>query len=319
MNGKAATPRVSVVMGVRDGANTLLRAVASILEQTHADLEFIVVDDGSTDGTPGLLDRLARADARLRVDHQPGGGLTSALIRGCALARGEFIARQDADDWSHRQRIQDQLELLDGDPRIDFVSCATEFVGPGDEHLSVLRRPTDAEVATRGLLLERMGPPAHGSVMFRRSAYEAVGGYRAEFRYSQDSDLWLRLGERGRIAYVPEVRYHHRKDAAGISGSRRVQQSEFARIAHACRAARVAGRSETELLEAAAQLSAAAPAAAGASGDAGLAISYLIGSQLARNGDRRARRYLWPVLARRPWHWRAWLRLGQALLSRRPW
>src|SRR5205807_956367 len=91
-------PRVSVVMPVRDGERFLVESVESVLGQTLSDLELIVVDDGSTDGTPGLLAGLARRDARVRVQTQPHGGLAAALNAGCAPASASLIARMDADD-----------------------------------------------------------------------------------------------------------------------------------------------------------------------------------------------------------------------------
>lgn len=313
-------PRVSVVMGVYNDCDRLPVAVESILGQSLRDLELIVVDDGSIDGSAAYLDRMVAADTRLRVLRQQNQGLTRALIRGCAEARGQFIARQDSDDWSHPQRLEEQVALLDNDNRLGFVSCATQYVGPEDEPLYALGRPADPEAATRALLHERQGPPAHGSVMFRRDLYERVGGYRDPFHYSQDSDLWLRLGEQALIAYLPSIRYMHRKDIQSTSGAQRPLQRRFAEIGHACRQARMAGADETRLLAEAAELSDSLRGGAGqrAADPAALdAASYMLGSQLAQNRDARARKYLWAVLRRRPWHVRAWARLVQSFLTGR--
>jgi glycosyltransferase involved in cell wall biosynthesis len=312
-------PRVSVVMSVYNDASRLEKAVSSILEQTYANLEMIVVNDGSRDGSGELLDRLASADTRLRVIHQENSGLTRALIRGCSQARGEFIARQDSDDWSHPLRIAEQLELIDSDPRIGFVSCATQYVGPADEPLLVVSRPADPEEATRGLLLHRQGPPAHGSVLFRKFLYEEVGGYREEFYFSQDSDLWLRFAERAWIGYVAATRYVHRKDMLSTSGAKRPAQRRFAEIGHLCRQAREAGGAEFVHLEQARRLatelrmqseSGAKPDAAALS-----AAAYLLGSLLVKNRDARARSYLIHVVRVQPMHWKAWVRLIQSFLS----
>lgn len=307
---------ISVVMSVHNGASYLRRSVLSILDQQGVHLELIVVDDGSTDGTHDLLAELARADPRVRVISQENKGLTAALIVGCREARGEFIARQDADDYSHPLRLQEQLRLFDR-PDVGFVSCATEYVGPADEYLTVVNRELDPVKATEALLNDRQGPPAHGSVIFRRSAYDAVGGYRPEFYYSQDSDLWLRLAERHLIAYLPEVRYVHRKEPSSISGARRRYQSAFARLAHECAVSRRAGISEERLLESARRLSAEVLASKDGPKVASTAheISYLIGSQLVRNRDVRARRYLLDVVRANPLHWRAWARLTQSLFQ----
>lgn len=202
-------------------------------------------------------------------------------------------------------------------PDVGFASCATEYVGPCDEHLDIISMECDPVRATTALLTERRGPPAHGSVMFRRSAYEAVGGYRPEFYYSQDSDLWLRLAEHHLIAYLPEVRYVHRKEPGSISGSRRGYQSAFARLAHECVLARRCGRGEDALLESARQLSAEVRASKDGRRGSSTAheISYLIGSQLVRNRDIRARHYLLDVVRARPLHWRAWARLTQSIMQ----
>ncbi|MGQ0799758.1 MAG: glycosyltransferase family 2 protein [Pseudomarimonas sp.] len=313
-------PQVSVVMSVYNEVSRVEAAVRSILDQSLKSIELIVVDDGSRDGSCELLDRIAVEDSRLRVIRQANAGLTCALIRACGEAKAEYIARQDADDWSFPRRIEEQVALLEANPKIGFVSCATEYVGPRDEFLLVVARPADPEIATQGLLLSRQGPPAHGSVMFRRSVYDRAGGYRSQFLYSQDSDLWLRMGELSWIGYLDAVRYRHRKDPQSISGSRRAQQSEFARLAHACRADRLASRSEQGNLSRAQALADEIRMAKVAHGDqrarGSLEIHYLIASQLVSNGDPRARAHLWQVIVGRPWHWRAWVRLAQSFFRR---
>jgi hypothetical protein len=233
------------------------------------------------------------------------------------VARGSYIARHDSDDWSHPERIAEQVALIESDPRIGFVSCATQFVGPADESLVVVRRVLDPEAATYGLLHERQGPPAHGSVLMRAENYREAGGYREPFHFSQDSDLWLRLAAKSWIAYLPEVRYFHRKDASSTSGARRETQLRFAKIAHRCREARDARLPEDALLEEAMQLSSqlreAREGLRAHDASAEIAMTYLLGSQLARNGDPRARSYLYRVLSAQPWHLKAWIRLVQSL------
>src|SRR5947208_3071693 len=100
---------VSVVTAVYNGGRYLRPALASILEQDGVALELVVVDDGSTDDTAAILDELARRDERVRVLRQPNQGLTDALVRGCSEARGEFIARQDADDVSLPGRLAKEV------------------------------------------------------------------------------------------------------------------------------------------------------------------------------------------------------------------
>jgi len=312
-------PTISVVMSVYNGQACVRRSIESILGQTWADFELIIVDDGSDDDTAGVLATCAAGDDRIRIVRQENQGLTRALIRGCSEARANFLARQDADDVSRPRRLQFQLELLQSDPSIGFVSCATQYLGPADEPLEVIRRPLDSAAATRQLLEQRQGPPAHGSVMFRKSLYQQVGGYRPEFYFGQDSDLWLRMAERSRIAYVADVLYCWRRDLGSVTGSRRSLQRKFGELGHACRQARLSGASEQPFLDEAMLLherirSGWRPPGGG---NDSLGTLYLIGSQLVRNRDPRAARYLWNVVRRQPWQWKAWIRLAQSGLSAR--
>jgi glycosyltransferase involved in cell wall biosynthesis len=310
-----SVPRVSVVMAVHNDAAHLPVAVASILRQSLRELELIVINDGSTDGSGDLLDDIARVDPRLRVLHQENAGLTASLVRGCALARSAVIARQDSDDFSHPQRLEEQLRLLEGDARIGFVSCFTTYVGPDDEPLIEVERDPDPERATHSLLFERQGPPAHGSVMFRKDLYEKVGGYRIPFRFAQDSDLWLRMAEHALIGYVPEFRYRYRRGLGGASGARRPLQKRLGILGHECRLARMEARSEDPILEEARKLSEATGTDAREDRSARADAAYWLGSVLVRNRDRRARRYLLQAVKARPAHFRAWAQLLQSILT----
>ena len=305
-------------MSVYNDAARLPTAVESIMRQTYRDWELIVFDDGSTDGTGGKLDQLAEREPRLRVVHQKNSGLTCALIRGCKMARGRYIARQDADDFSQAERLAQQAELLNCNGQVGFVSCWTQYVGPENEPLETLTRPGAPAEATRQLLQDRVGPPAHGSVMFRKSLYDRVGGYRPEFYFGQDSDLWLRMAERACIAYVPKVLYEARRDIQSVSGALRPLQRKFGELGQACRRRRNEGREEAELLVQARQLTeriVTERSNGGLNAGYGTEMAYVIGSRLARDGDRRAAKYLWNVIRHRPWHWRAWGRLLQASCS----
>lgn len=109
-------PRVSVVMGVRNGDDSIASTIGSLTSQQGVDLEVIVVNDGSTDRTAEILATLAAADPRLRVINREGRGLTASLIEGCQMAEGDFIARQDAGDWSLPGRLQRQAAFLIAHP-----------------------------------------------------------------------------------------------------------------------------------------------------------------------------------------------------------
>ena len=313
-------PQISVVMSVYNDEKHIERSVQSLLVQSFSGFELIVVNDGSTDRTQEILERFAASDSRVRIINQDNTGLTRALIRGCKEANGEFVARQDADDWSAAERLECQLELIQSDPAIGFVSCATSYVGPADEPLETIVRHPDSVVATEQLLNEKMGPPAHGSVMFRKSVYQKVGGYRPEFYYEQDSDLWLRMAEVSQIAYTEKVLYFARKDMHSISGAQRPVQKKFGLLGQALRTARKNQLPESDLLAQASVLTADVIANRKAGKQTHQTqgeweMAYLLGSQLAQLRDRRGIKYLWSVIKHRPLHWRAWIRLIQSYIS----
>lgn len=303
------SPLVSVVMSVYNGERYLPRAVESILNQERIEFEFLIIDDGSTDASPAILAEYAARDARVRVITQENQGLTRALIHGCSEARGEFIARQDADDVSATDRLAKQAEWLKQfDTQAVFVSCWAQAIGPEDEILCESRPPAESATATAGMLERLQGPCAHGSVMMRKDAYVAVGGYRWQFYYGQDSDLWIRLAEYGGLGFVPEVLYRYRMRPENISLGSRTLQSEYGRIGRECQRARQVGGDETPLLAEAATLR---PARNGnpKARQAAAAGNYFIGSCLKARGDRRANKYLWRAIRNNPLMVRAWLRL----------
>jgi glycosyltransferase involved in cell wall biosynthesis len=227
--------KLSVVMAVYNGERMLAIALESILAQSEPDFELIVVNDGSTDGTASILERYARADARMRVLTQENSGLTQSLIRGCAEARAEVIARHDCDDVSHAERFSRQLTQIEAGHVL--VSCTTEFGTPEGDFLFDSR--AEGDDVRRSLLEDPVarirGLPSHGSAMFRHDAYVKAGGYRAQFRVAQDLDLWIRLARLGTISIVEEPLYRGVIDPAGISSTAREAQFALAELAVALR------------------------------------------------------------------------------------
>jgi glycosyltransferase involved in cell wall biosynthesis len=246
----STNPDVSVVLSVYNGSSNLAATIESILARQAVELEFIVVNDGSTDGTGDILDDYARRDSRVRVIHQENTGLTRALIRGCAAATGEFIARQDAGDVSLSGRLALQLDVLRKNSNIVMTSCGTRFVGPGNEVLYEVRQVGDE--LHRGLQhvdIGRVhGPSSHTSVMFRRETYEKVGGYRAQFDVAQDLDLWMRLAEVGICWATPEVLCELHLNKNSISAARRSEQIRSTKVIVKCVAVRRSGCDDSALV-----------------------------------------------------------------------
>jgi glycosyltransferase involved in cell wall biosynthesis len=244
-------PLVSVVSAVYNGERYLRESLESVLSQQGVDLEFIVVDDGSTDSTPAILADSSTRDSRLRILTQENRGLTVALIRGCAEARGELIARHDAGDVSLPGRLIRQTEMLLGNSGAAMVSCGTRFLGPEMEALFEVRQdPTTATPLLRTRDGRRLrGPSHHGATMFRRNAYESAGGYREEFYFAQDLDLWVRLAEVGEHIVMPEILYEASVTLSSVSQRHRREQRAATRVIAKCAARRSAGQAEGPILE----------------------------------------------------------------------
>jgi hypothetical protein len=207
--------RVSVLLPVKNGLPYLHEAVASLTAQTHPDLEILVIDDGSQDGGPQQL--VAQAMSHVRVIKSSGQGLAAALNAGLRAATGAFIARQDADDWSHPERLARQYEYLSQHREIDVLATCAEFVDREGRPvettwtMSVRREQDTAQTpAALAALIPRVCALVHGSIMARRDVLREAGGYRSQATYAEDYDLWLRLLPRVRFAKLPVRLYTYR-------------------------------------------------------------------------------------------------------------
>lgn len=190
-----------MVLCVRNAAVFVREAVASVLSQTFSDFELIATDDGSTDATLGTL--RAFDDPRLAVISQPHLGLTRSLNRVLSVARGEYVARQDADDLSRPDRLEKQVAFLEEHPEVALVGSGVQTVDEHGQPVHVYRYPTD-DAGLRAQLLNRFNPLPHTTVMFRRSVALALGGWDERFIKSQDYEFYLRLIEHYQIASLPE-------------------------------------------------------------------------------------------------------------------
>jgi glycosyltransferase involved in cell wall biosynthesis len=303
------TPDISVVMSVYNGALHLRETVDSILSQEGVRLELIVVNDGSTNVSPTILEEYANRDSRVKILHQENQGLTRALIRGCAAARGKYIARQDAGDISLPGRLIKQVNYLTEAPNAAFVSCGTRFVGPAGEYLyEVKREPSEADDRLMTLNLDRIqGPSSHPSTVFSRDLYELVGGYRPAFYFAQDLDLWIRLGEVGSHIVMREVLYQASFTLGSISGLYRKEQIETARIILECARLRREGKSEEPGLEKARRIGRPAKRRHNRLGRA--RALYFIGVCLKKRKDPLAQDYFKQALLAFPFHVKSAARL----------
>lgn len=215
-------PLVTVLMPVRNGAAHLQSAIDSILAQTFADFELLILDDGSTDATPAILGALS--DPRVRVVTHPRNlGLVPTLNEGLELARGELIARQDHDDLSAPDRLQKQVAFLRDQP--DCVLVGTEaFAMIGDEERAYrMLRPSQSDSIRWYLCFDNAF--IHSAVMARRQALlQEFGGYPSSF-HSEDYALWSRLARARETANLAEPLLGYREHAASVTGSMSAEAS----------------------------------------------------------------------------------------------
>ncbi|PLX81369.1 MAG: glycosyl transferase [Desulfuromonas sp.] len=209
------TPAISILMAVRNEEEHLQAAVDSIRRQTLSDWEMIIVDDGSTDATPAILEDAARNDSRIKILRQEPLGLVTALCKGMQQCRSDYIARMDGDDICHPRRLEKQWAHLENHPGLALVATNIRYfpshqVRGGMRHYEIWQNGlVNDDLIRRDLFVE--SPFTQPSVMFRKNAVVAVGGYQ-ENSWGEDYDLWLRLALAGyRFARIPETLFFWRE------------------------------------------------------------------------------------------------------------
>ena len=196
-------------MSAYNVAAYLDEAVRSILDQTFRDFEFIIIDDGSTDATASILKRYAALDSRIQVYRQEKNqGMISALNRGCRLARGQYIARMDADDVSLSGRLERQLQYIDQHPQIGILGTWIYNMDQNGSVKTAWCPPTNPKMLRWtnffGVCV------SHSAVLMRREVIEKLEFYRPGMAHVEDVDLWLRASSITEFGNVPEILIKYR-------------------------------------------------------------------------------------------------------------
>lgn len=195
-------PKITVLMPVRNGDRYLDSACASVLTQAEVAIEFLIVDDGSSDTSPHILRRLASSDDRVRIIRQTGEGIVAALNKGLREARAPLVARMDADDLSLPGRFVRQLAYLDAKPHVAVLGTAWRKIDASGAERGMVEPPSAADMVRTAL--GQRNCLAHSSVLMRRDLVLRHGVYRQALTGAEDYDLWLRLAEHHDIENLPE-------------------------------------------------------------------------------------------------------------------
>lgn len=219
MNG---VPTISVLMPVYNCEPYLDEAIRSIRGQTFADFEFVIVNDGSTDGSLDTIRRHAAEDPRIVMLDRPNGGIVDALNAGLETCRGEFIARMDGDDVALQERFDVQIKFLDSNPGVVAVGTQFQMIDYQGCPLSKSSFPTEPDLVLDHLIRFAGVGLQHPTVMVRHDAIKAAGGYRQQYEYAEDTDLFYRLANYGGLANVSRCLLLYRQHSESICSKSRL-------------------------------------------------------------------------------------------------
>ncbi len=212
---KNENPVVSVIMPVKDAENTIKKSVESILTQTLPNLEFIIVNDSSTDNTKNILNAYVASDKRVKIVDSTGQGVCDALNRAIELAKSPLIARMDADDISHSDRLQMQVNKFKENKNLVLLGTFFYTFEDGKSEIKENKIPTTNSELQRSI---RSIPTfAHPTIMVNREIIQKVGGYRKKFDGAEDHDLYLRLSHHGEFAALSEFLLWYRTSPNQLS------------------------------------------------------------------------------------------------------
>jgi glycosyltransferase involved in cell wall biosynthesis len=194
-------PRISIVMPFRNAAATLAEALAGVRAQVFTDWELLAVDDHSTDDSAEILRSWAAGDPRVRLlANQGSSGVVGASVTAGRAAEADWLARMDADDVSHPDRLKQQFDAALKQPELAVIGCGVEILSPlGDgmvRHVDWVNSLREPEEIANARFIEN--PLVHPSALMRRAAVEAAGGYQ-DVPWAEDHDLFLRLLEGGAV------------------------------------------------------------------------------------------------------------------------
>lgn len=198
---KLRKPLVSVIMPVYNGMPFLKQATKSILEQTYKNFEFIIIDDSSTDNTFQYLNRLK--DKRIKlIKNKKNLGLAASLNIGLKIAKGNYIARMDADDVSLPNRFEEQIKFMTQNPSIDLCGTWVDLIDEKGMKIGEKKYPIKSDQVKNAITWYTA--VVHPTYMAKNSFFKKLGGYRLNFDFAEDYDLLARAKNNFKIANIPQ-------------------------------------------------------------------------------------------------------------------
>jgi glycosyltransferase involved in cell wall biosynthesis len=208
-------------MPVFNGEKYLREAIDSVLVQSYTDFEFLILNDGSTDGTQKIID--SYSDKRIKSTYHNNMGVAKSLNRGLELSQGEYIWRHDADDICLPEQLETQLDFLESHEDFALVSTQIAFMTDRGKIAYDFKQPKDSYFGNCNFVkVERSqfnpySPITHATVLVKKEVFDTIGVYRTEFKTSEDTDLWLRIIEKYDAAVLNYCSYYVRLNATSAT------------------------------------------------------------------------------------------------------
>ncbi len=209
----------SILLSVHNGEETLSQCLSSIAAQTYTDYEIIIIDDASTDATPNIISHWQEHFKQpiTLITHKKNQGLTKSLNEGMKIAQGKYIARIDADDQWHSEKLEKQIDYLQTHPKIGVLG--TWYLNATTKNSRTIKTPpSDSEIRHT---IYRRNPFGHSTVIMRKKILTEINGYNELLRFGQDRDLWFRLLNKTEFANIPKVLCY--RDISSTSTNKRQQ------------------------------------------------------------------------------------------------
>lgn len=210
-------PKISIILPTYNRANKIVIAVKGVIEQSFVDWELIIIDDTSTDDTPVVLEKIKQLDKRIKcLRNEENLGLVRTLNKGLAVSKGKYIARLDDDDeWIDKGKLQKQINYMESHPECVLLGSSFNIVNEDNSNVEVFNPPLD-DRSIRNIILSH-NPFGHSTVLFKKDVAVALGGYDENLDYTEDYDLWLRLGNKGKLGNLFDVTVKYIKSNHGMS------------------------------------------------------------------------------------------------------